>query len=112
MSQPATSQPVPEAGVEPDGINTPTLVMWGFVSVVITVSVMLAAAALFFQAQNRLNETRLIGAEYIDSEKILNDQRGVLASYAPPASEGKPFHIPVDLAKELILAETQSQAAD
>lgn len=112
MSQTTTSQPVPEEGVEPDGINTPALVMWGFVSVVITVSLMLAAAALFFQAQNRLDEERVIAPLYFDAEKVISDQRGVLSSYASPNAEGQPYKIPIDIAQELILAEAQSEAAD
>lgn len=112
MTDSAITQPIPEEGVEPDGINTPTLVVWGFVSVVITVCVMLAASALFFQAQNRLDEERVVAAPYFDSDKVISDQRGVLSSYASPSAEGKPYKIPIEVAKGLILAEKQSEAAD
>lgn len=113
MSQTTTShQPVPEEGVEPDGINSPTLVMWGFVSVVITISVMLAAAALFFQTQNAWDEERVIAPIYLEAKDKIDDQLGLLSSYAPPNAEGQPYKIPIDIAKELILAEAQSKAAD
>lgn len=111
-SETALNQPTPEAGVEPDGINTPTLVMWGFVSVVITVSVMLAASALFFQAQNSINQERIIAAPNLDSDEVLNNQLGVLTSYASPKAEGEPYKIPINVAKDLVLAELQSKADD
>lgn len=105
-------QPVPEPGVEPDGVDTPTLLMWGFVSVAIIVGVIFAAAALYFAAQRKLDAERVIAPPYFDSNKVITDQQGVLASYAPPASEGKPFAIPIDRAKKLVLAELQSKAAE
>ncbi len=109
MSQtsPATGY-TPEEGVEPDGLDTPTIVMWGFVSVVLVVSVMLGAAALFYGAQSKLNEERIVAPKYANSEDVVIAQQGVLASYAPPASEGKPYRIPIDVAEKLVLDELKS----
>lgn len=105
-------QPIPEPGVEPDGIDTPTLMVWGFVSVVIVLGTIYGAAALYFVAQNNLNASRLIAPPYIESEKTLTDQRGVLASYAAPTAEGNPYTIPINRAKQLVLAEMQSEKAE
>ncbi len=105
-------QPVPEPGVEPDGVDTPTLLMWGFVSVAIVIGVMFGAAALYFAQQNKLDAQRVVAPPYLDSNKVITDQEGVLASYAPPASEGKPYTIPIDLAKKLVVKELQNKAAE
>lgn len=101
-------QPVPEPGVEPDNIDAQAVVIWGVVSVVIVIAFMLGSAALYFQAQNQFNATRIIAAPYFESDKVVSDQQGVLASYGPPASEGKPYKIPIQKAKELILAEMKT----
>ena len=105
-------QPIPEPGVEPDGIDTPTLMVGGFVSVVTALGIIYGAAALYFAAQNRLTATRLIAPPYIASEKTLTDQRGVLASYTAPTAEGNPYTIPINRAKQLVLAELQSKKAE
>ncbi|QDV76302.1 hypothetical protein [Botrimarina mediterranea] len=105
-------QPIPEPGVEPDGVDSATLMVWGFVSVAIILGTMFGSAALYFAAQNRLNTTRLIAPRYIESEKTLTDQRGVLASYAAPTAEGNPYTIPINRAKQLVLAELQSKKAE
>ena len=105
-------QPVPEPGVEPNGVDTPTLMMLGFVSVAIIVGVMFGASALYFAAQRQLDAKRVVAPPYFDTDKVITDQQGILASYAPPASEGKPFTIPIDRAKQLVLAELRSEAAN
>jgi hypothetical protein len=116
MSTPTTAipagQPVPEPGVEPDGIDTPTLLMWGFISVVIVLGVIFAASALYFAAQRQLNAERVYAPPYEDSDKVVTDQMGVLASYAPPAGAGLPYAIPIDRAKQLVLAELQSKKSE
>lgn len=101
----ATAVRTPEPGIEPAGIDTPTLVMWGFVSVVLVVCVMLAAAALFWGVQANFNTKRLIAPSYVDADKLYSDQQGVLASYGAPTTEGQPYRIPVDRAKRLVLQE-------
>lgn len=100
-------QPIPEPGVEPDGIDSASLAVWGLVSVLIVVAVIFGAAALFFQTQRQLNEARIVAPDYDEAVKTLSDQRGVLASYGAPATEGQPYHIPIDAAKDLVLAELQ-----
>jgi len=99
----------PEPGVEPEGINTPTLVMWGFVSVVLVVCVMLAAAALFFNAQNAIERRVVLAPEYPDVERVVTDQRGLLADYKAPDAEGQPYRIPIELAKKKVLAELREE---
>lgn len=105
MSETPITQAAGEEGVEPDGIDTPTLAMWGFVSVVVVVSVMLGSAALFYGVQSSFDEERVVAPVYHDSERVVSDQLGVLASYGPPASEGKPYRIPIDRAKKLVLED-------
>lgn len=105
-------QPIPEPGVEPDGIDTPTLMVWGFVSVVIILGTIFGSSALYFAAQNRLNAQRIVAPPYIDSEEKLTLQKGVLASYAVPTAEGNPYTIPIERAKQLVLAELQSKKAE
>lgn len=105
MAETTQAAVAPEPGIETDGIDTPTLVMWGFVSVVLVVSVMLAAAALFYGAQASLDQSRLIDVSYTDSDKVVTDQQGVLVSEAKPASEGKPWKISIEDAKRLVLKD-------
>lgn len=112
MNAAAANQPVPEPGVEPDGIDAGKLAAWGFVSVVVTVGLMFAAAALYFQAQAQLDAKRVVAATNPTAEKALTDQEGVLTSYGAPASEGQPYKIPIERAKQLVVAEAQSQAKD
>ena len=102
---PAVTQRIAEAGVEPDGIDAPTLLMWGFVSVVVVIAVILGTAALFYGVQSSFDAQRVVAPVYFDSEQVIDDQRGVLASYGPPASEGKPYRIPIQEAKKLVLAD-------
>ena len=105
-------QPIPEPGVEPDGIDSATLLVWGFVSVAIVLGTMFGAAALYFAAQNQLNAKRVIAPRYFESERTITDQQGVLASYAAPTAEGNPYTIPIERAKQLVLAEMQSKKAE
>ncbi|MEQ8847059.1 hypothetical protein [Botrimarina sp.] len=100
----------PETGVEPEGIDTPTLLMWGFVSVVLVVCVMLVSAALFYQVQNDLDQRVVIAKKYPDSEKIYTDQLGVLTSYKAPEAEGQAYHIPIGRAMELVVDEYAERA--
>ncbi|TWT99866.1 hypothetical protein Pla108_08090 [Botrimarina colliarenosi] len=105
-------QPIPEPGVEPEGIESLTMLIWGFVSVAIVLGMIFGSSALYFAAQRQLDAKRVIAPPYFSSDKVITDQQGVLASYAPPASEGKPFTIPIDRAKQLVLADLQSKASE
>ena len=105
-------QPIPEPGVEPDGIDSGTLMVWGFVSVAIVVGVIFAASALYFAAQRRFDAERVVAPRYHDSEEVITTQQGVLASYAAPTAEGQPYTIPIQRAKELVLADLQTKKAD
>lgn len=102
-------QPIPEPGVEPDGIDTPTLLMWGLVSVVIVIGLIFASAALFFRMQNDFNTERVIRPNYVDSDEVVLRQQGLLAKFEAPTAEGQPYIIPIDLAEELVLAELRKQ---
>ncbi|MEO1496385.1 MAG: hypothetical protein AAFV43_04465 [Planctomycetota bacterium] len=108
MSEATAAVREPEGGVEEDNLDTPAIVMWTFVSVVAVVSVMLAAAALFYQTEQRLAADRLIAPKYTNSEQTVTDQRGLLLSYGKPAGEGKPYRIPIDRAKQLVLQDLQA----
>lgn len=105
-------RPTPEPGVEPEGIDSPTLLVWGIVSVVLVVSVMFVAAALFFQYQNKLNQEVVVGKGYPESDKIRTDQLSVLTSYKAPDGEGQPYRIPIVDAKALVLDEYRQEASD
>lgn len=101
-------QPVPEPGVEPDGIDTPTLIMWSFISVVIVVAVMFGAAALYFQTQTALNADRIIAPTYNDVENAITDQLGLLNGYRAPVAEGDPYVIPIDEAMRLVIEDRKA----
>lgn len=105
-------QPIPEAGVEPEGIDTPTLLMWGFVSCVVVLGLMFASAAFFFELQNDLNDERIIAPVYTDSEEIVLRQRGLLAKYEAPTAEGDPYIIPIDRAMELVIDDLKQEASN
>lgn len=105
-------QPVPEPGVEPDGIDTPTLAMWGFLSVVIVVGVMFGSAALYFSVQNSLDQKRLVAPAYKGADDKINDQVAMLNEYKAPTKEGDPYIIPIGEAKKLVLADLQSDVAE
>ncbi|TWT46756.1 hypothetical protein [Botrimarina hoheduenensis] len=104
-----TNARVAEPGIEAEGLDTPAIVMWTFVSVVAVVSVMLAAAALFYQVERKFEAERLIAPKYTDSEAVVTEQRGLLAGYGKPASEGKPYRIPIEEAKKLVLRDLRAQ---
>ncbi len=104
-------QPIPEPGVEPDGIDTPTLLAWGFVSVAIILGTIFGSSALYFAAQRKLDDRRVVAVPYFDSERTITEQQGVLASYAIPTAEGNPYTIPIERAKQLTLADLRSKKA-
>lgn len=93
----------PEPGVEPDGIDAAALALWGLVSVVAVICVMLAAAAVFFNEQNKIDQEFVVAPKYPDAERIFTDQQGLLADYKAPDAEGQPYRIPIDLAKQRVL---------
>ncbi|QDT70716.1 hypothetical protein MalM25_36710 [Planctomycetes bacterium MalM25] len=105
-------QPVPEPGVEPDGIDTPTLVMWSFVSVAIVLGVMFGAAALYFQTQRTFNVERVITANDVEADLVLSNQLNLLNGYREPVAEGDPYAIPIDEAKKLVLEDLQQADAE
>lgn len=105
-------QPVPEPGVEPDGIDTPTLVMWSFVSVAIVLGVMFGAAALYFQTQRSLNAERVIAPNYAEAENTLSNQIGLLNGYREPVAEGDPYAIPINDAMDLVLKDLRQSDAE
>lgn len=100
-----TAARVPEGGIEDDNLDSSAIVMWTFVSVVVVVSVMLGAAALFYETERRFAEERLIAPKYADSEQTIIDQRGLLLSYGKPSGEGKPYRIPITEAKKIVVRE-------
>lgn len=115
MSQTAVAippgQPIPEPGVEPDGIDSPSLAVFSLISVLLVLATIFFAAGLYFQKQNKLNEARIVAPEYNDAAQTISAQQGILAGYSAPAAEGKPFGIPISLAKELVLKDlTKAQA--
>ncbi len=105
-------QPIPEAGVEPDGIDTPTLLMWGFVSCVVVLGLMFASAAFFFQLQQDFNEQRIVAPNYVDSDEVVLRQQGLLAKYEAPTAEGNPYIIPIEEAKKLVLNDLKQEASE
>jgi hypothetical protein len=109
MSETASTPHAPEAGIEPDGLDTPQIVMWGFISVMIVVGVMLGAAALFNQVQSNLNQERIVAPTFSNVEETVTAQQGLLADYAPPATEGGSYRIPIELAEKLVLRDLKKE---
>ena len=99
-----------ESGIEPDGLDTPQIIIWAFVSVVIVLSVMFGAAALFFSVQNQFNAEMIVAPKYSASEEIIHQQQGLLTGYRAPTAEGEPYYIPIEEAKTLVLRELQTEA--
>ncbi|MGL4513798.1 MAG: hypothetical protein ACRCT8_11965 [Lacipirellulaceae bacterium] len=104
-SSPNAALKIPEPGIEPDGLNTVSIVMWGLISCVVTFCVILASFALYFEVQNDLNQDRLVAPLIIESEDTINAQRELVGSYGPPSSEGAPYRIPVERARALVLRD-------
>ena len=102
-------QKIPQEGIEPIGVNSIAIALWGAVSIAIVLGTMFFAVAITHEIERNLNQTRVIGAVNTAAKDTILAQQGILTSYAPPASEGKPFRIPISLAKQLVLNELQSQ---
>ncbi|TWT88861.1 hypothetical protein Mal64_23490 [Pseudobythopirellula maris] len=100
---------VTETGVEADDINSVKIAVWGLVSVFVTLAVVLLAIALFNEAADAFEEERVVGAQYIEADRVIDTQRGLLNKYAPPEADGKPYRMPIDRAKTIVVQEMQSQ---
>jgi hypothetical protein len=102
---PAAAAKIPEPGIEEDGLNTPVIVMWGFISCVLTLCVMLVAFALFFEVQNKLNRDRLVAPLIIASEDVVNAQLELVSSYGAADAATGLYRVPVARARELVVRE-------
>ncbi len=105
----APQQSTPEEGIEPMGVNSVALGLWALVSVALVLGAMFFATALTHEIERSLEQSRVIDVTNTAAKDTILAQQGILASYAPPASEGKPYQIPINLAKKLVLNELQSQ---
>lgn len=110
MSEPlAHTAPAPEGGVEADDINNTAIFVWGTVSVLIVVIVMLGAAALYNEYQAQLNQTRVVAPRYVASEESLITQQAVLVDYDKPSATRSTYIIPIERAKTLVVREMQAK---
>jgi hypothetical protein len=102
---PSAAAKIPEPGIEEDGLNTPVIVMWGFISCVVTVCVMLVAFALYFEVHNKLNRERLVAPLIVESEDVVNAQRELVSSYGPADAATGLYRVPASRARELVIRE-------
>lgn len=106
MSEQAIAQqPHQEVGVESDDVDSISIAVWGFVSVLIVVIVMFASAAMYNVVQSGLNTERLIGSNYAETDRAYSTQLGNLNEWAAPKTEGGFYQIPIAEAKALVLKE-------
>jgi hypothetical protein len=96
---------IPEAGIEEDGLNAASIIMWGFLSCVVTFAVMLFAFAIYFEFENKILQKRVITPAIIESEDVVNEQIGLVESYGPADAATGKYRVPVSRARELVIRE-------
>lgn len=104
----AAAPPAAEGGVEPQGINGVSLALAGLVSIVLTVVVIFAATALYYEQQNALDAERVIAVTDNEAKDVVLAQQGLLADYG--LAEGGKYRIPIASAKRLVLEELAKKA--
>ena len=102
--------PSPDASFERyDTIDTPKIVIVGFVSAILTFVVIVAAQAAFFMAANQENVRKSIAVTDTTVEQVVTQQRGRLADYAWVDAEAGVVSIPIDMAMSKVVAEEKGK---
>ena len=96
------AQPTPEEGVEPMGVNSIAMALWGIVSVAIVLGTMFVAIATTHEMDNYLNQSKVIEATNTAAKDAILAQQGILTSTTAE-------HISISEAKKLVLNELESQ---
>ena len=94
-----------------DTIDTPKIAIVGFISAILTFVVIVAAQAIFFAADNALDQRRNVAATDSTSQQAITQQEAQLNSYGWVDSEKGIVQIPIDAAMDQVVRE-QSAAAE
>ncbi len=109
MSQSTATQSkavgIGEPGVEPDGVAALSVLIWGFVSVVLVIATILIAVALYNEVNQRLVEERVYAPKYNASLQSLSTQLGSISRYDVPSNSNPNYQIPVEDAMKLVVKE-------
>ena len=98
----------PQGGIEADDIDSTALLVWGFVSVLIVVIVILASSALYNEVQSSFDRERLIAPRYVESDEAIITQVGNLNKWDGPKTDGGYYQIPIAEAKKIVVAEMRA----
>ena len=113
LERPETQQaPSPEDQFERyDNINTPKIVVIGFISAIVTFAAIVGAQALSFAAYSaETKEKDILAADAIVND-ALTQQQARLSSYNWVDPEKGVVSIPIDEAMKLVLEEESSRKA-
>ncbi len=107
-----------------DDIDTKFVFFASIVSCLLLVAILQGTQALCYNMNNAVDQKRLDASEYVESAKIIGEQKATLAGYkkvsVPPAlgADGKPvsdkpttqIRIPLEEAERLILEEAKKKS--
>lgn len=114
----ATAVPQPEAGIEPDDLDTKMIVAIGLISTALLIASVLGVTALVDQFESlEVNEKvyqaagsgdlEADGSKVLDADKLVDLQQAQLDGTAPLEADG-PTMMPIEEAKKLVLEELKA----
>ena len=92
-----------------DTIDTPKIVVVGFVAAILTFVVIVAAQAMFFMAANGENVRKSIAVTDTTIEQVVTQQEGRLADYSWVDSQAGVVSIPIEVAMRKVVAEEKTK---
>ncbi len=98
-------------GTEQDDLNVPMIATVGAVSVILTVAIIYAVQALYFNFANSEAQRKVFLAPTADSDSRLAEQEAVLTRYSWVNRETNRVTIPIDRAMKLVIRDLQGGSA-
>ncbi len=94
---------------ERDDLNVPMIATVGVISVTLTVAIVFAVQALYFNYANRETQRKVVQAPTVDSNSRLAEQEAKLQRYSWVSKENGTVTIPVERAMSLVVRELGAQ---
>jgi hypothetical protein len=90
-------------------VNTPLLLVIGFVSAVLVFAIVVMLTVLYYAAEARQEYVKNISQPYTEVENLLSAQRAKLVEYRWVDPKNQWVAIPIDRAMELVVAEQDAK---
>ena len=97
--------------VERDDLNVPVIAMVGVVSVIVTVAIVFAVQALYYNYANSETERKVVQAPTVDADSRMAEQEAKLARYSWVDRAKGTVTIPIEQAMKLVIEDLRASGS-